>query len=234
MVSEGVLGHFVTVDGTELVLHHRNSIYTIRVNGHELMTSHAHGSEEALARLGCGHLADLRGARVLIGGLGMGYTLRAVLEILPSSATAVVAEVFPAVVTWCRGPLADLAGDPLADRRVKIVESNVIALLEREKTSYDAILLDVDNGPHALTLISNRRLYIDSGLALIRARLAEDGVLAVWSAWPDKAFVRRLRKCGFEVRAKTVSAREHGDSPDHTIFVARVGDEGWESMMNAE
>jgi len=222
VVPGGVLDSVVTVDGTELILHHRDDIYTIRVDGHQLMTSHAHGSEESLARLGCGHLADRRGARVLIGGLGMGYTLRAALDVLPDSATAVVAEVFPAVVTWCRGLLADLAGDPLADGRVKVIERNVIALLEREKGSYDAILLDVDNGPHALTLISNRRLYGESGLALIRARLGEGGVLAVWSAFPDKPFVRRLRKCGFEVHAETVCARDEGESPDHTIFLARV------------
>jgi spermidine synthase len=216
----GVLDSVVTEDGTELVLHCRNGVYTIRVDGYELMSSRAHGSEEALARHGCAHLATRPGSRVLVGGLGMGFTLRAALNLLPESAEVVTAEVFPAVVEWCRGPLAHLAGGTLADRRVRVVTDDVATVLESDEVLYDTILLDVDNGPKALTLSSNRRLYSPAGLERLHDKLVEDGALAVWSAFPDDDFARRLERCGFEVRTEAAAARADVEGPDHTIFVA--------------
>lgn len=212
-----ILGRVTTPDGKELVLYRRSGRFHIRVDGLELMSSRPEGSEEVLAELAC---AGLTGApRVLIGGLGMGYTLRAALDVLPPRARVEVAEVFPAVVAWNRGPLAPLAGRPLDDPRVEVFTGDVAARLE-SGDAYDVILLDVDNGPEAFTLGSNARLYGDAGLARIYRRLPAAGVLAVWSADPSRAFMQRLRKAGFAARSVTVPARRTR-GPKHTIFVAR-------------
>jgi spermidine synthase len=211
------LGNVTTPDGKELVLYRRSGHFHLRVDGLELMSSRPQGSEEVLAELAC---EGLRGApRVLIGGLGMGYTLRAALDLLPPRARVEVAEVFPAVVEWNRGPLAPLAGRPLDDPRVEVFAADVGARLESGGT-YDVILLDVDNGPDAFTLGSNADLYGDAGLARIYRHLLAAGVLAVWSADPSRAFVQRLRKAGFAPRSVTVPARRTR-GPNHTIFVAR-------------
>jgi spermidine synthase len=150
----------------------------------------------------------------------MGYTLRASLDSLPEEAEVVVAEVFPEVVAWCRGPLAELASAPLDDSRVRVEALDVWAVLEADSACFDAILLDVDNGPQALTLSSNQRLYEGRGLDLLADRLRTGGVLGVWSADPDPGFERRLRQAGFEVEAHQVAAHTGRDDPRHTIFVA--------------
>lgn len=221
MLPLETLGRVTTADGKELVLYHRDGVFHIRIDGLELMSSRAHGSEQMLARLACDRIEGVTGPRMLIGGLGLGYTLRAALDCLRADAEVVVAELFPAVVEWNRGPLAHLAGYPLRDPRVRVEESDVRDLLGERSASFDAILLDVDNGPEALTLASNQWLYTAPGLAALRRSLKGAGVLAIWSPYRDTAFVRRLRRAGFEVRSETVSARGHAAGPRHTIFLAK-------------
>ena len=223
MLRSEILDRVETPDGEELVLVRRGDVYTLRLGGWELMSSRAHGSEQALAEI---PLALLKGAgrtqpRVLVGGLGMGFTLRALLDALPESGgEVVVAEVFPAVVAWNRGPLAQLAGEPLEDPRVTVVEEDVAAVIERSRDRFDLFLLDVDNGPAALSLASNRRLYGAAGLTAIRRALADRGVLAVWSADPAPEFLKVLRRAGFEVTTETVRAHR-GKGLHHTLFLAR-------------
>ncbi len=215
------LASVTTPDGRRLTLHRRDSDFFIYVDGDELMSSRAHGSETALAELTCRDLPEVRRHRVLIGGLGLGYTLRAALEALPSTAEVIVAELFPCVVEWNHRYLADL-GRPLEDPRVRVVERDVVDLLgDTLPAPYHVILLDVDNGPSAWCQDSNRRLYDRRGLARIRRSLSTGGILAVWSAQPDPAFVKRLRQCGFAARTKTVRASGRKGS-QHTIFLARV------------
>lgn len=233
------LDSVVTRDGVELTLHQRGEAFYIQIDGYDLMSSRAHGSEDELARLalsevrtGNGARPDGAGPRVLVGGLGMGFTLRATLNALGGrtspgkAAEVVVAEVFPAVVDWNRGPLANLAGRPLADPRVRVVEGDVGELLAEagdesgDGGAFDAILLDVDNGPEAITLEANSRLYTDRGLARTYRALAPGGVLAVWSAHDEPRFVKRLRKAGFRVATHRVSERHGGKGGRHTIFVA--------------
>jgi spermidine synthase len=220
MKPQQILGRVSTPDGRELVLYVRDGVFSIRVDGLELMSSRAHGSEEALAGL---VLAAVRNRRpkVLVGGLGMGYTLRAVLDIVSESARVTVAEIFPAVVRWNRGELAHLARAPLADLRVSVEEADVASVIAASPSTFDAVLLDVDNGPAAFTTVGNRDLYDHRGLAAIRRCLRPQGVLGVWSADPDPPFARRLAKAGFTVRTETVSARPRAKGPKHTIFVAQ-------------
>ncbi len=215
-----VLARDSTPDGEELVLSRRDGVYLLAVDGRELMSSRAHGSEEALARLALEPLAGRRTPRVLVGGLGFGFTLRATLDRLPAGARVVVGEVFASVLAWNRDFLGDLAGRPLEDARVSAVRADVRSLLDG-RSRFDAVLLDVDNGPWAFTLRSNERLYRDDGLERLRASLCEDGVLAVWSAAPDRAFERRLRRAGFAVRVETVFARGVRRGSKDVIFVAR-------------
>jgi spermidine synthase len=221
MPPQHILARVTAADGRELVLHRRAGIFTIRVDGRELMSNRAHGSEEVLARAGCAGLERVPRPRVLVGGLGMGFTLRAALDVRPGSAEVVVVEVFPAVVAWCRGPLAHLAGDALADARVVVLETDVAELLERPGPRFHAILLDVDNGPRALTMATNDRLYGARGVARLRERLTGGGALAVWSASPDREFEARLGTAGFAVHATAVPARAEGGGPEHTVYVAR-------------
>jgi len=213
------LDRFTTPAGQELTLHRRDGDYFVHLDGDELMSSRAPGSERELARLACG---GLRGRpRVLIGGLGLGFTLRAALDVLPPGAEVVVAEVFARVIDWNRAYLPDLQAGALTDRRTRIVEGDVWSLIVRE-APWDAILLDVDNGPVAWCLESNRRLYDRSGLLQIQAALAPGGTVAFWSASSDPRFVRLLRKCGFDATSHAVRARgERGAR--HAIFVARRG-----------
>lgn len=238
------LGRAKAPDGGELVLYRRGGEHVIRVDGRELMSSRAHGSEEEMARLclggpeGLAELEELavgpgrdegrdgRKMCVLIGGLGLGYTLRAALDVLPAAARVVVAEIVPAVVEWNRGPLAHLAGRPLDDPRVTVVGGKPqgdVAAAMRGGGRWDAILLDVDNGPVALTRKANHTLYGQTGIATAKAALHPGGVLAVWSAHRDDRFVARLRRAGFATaEAIDVPARGVGGGPLHTIFVARV------------
>lgn len=220
MKPQHTLGRATTPDGRELILHERDGAYAIRVDGLELMSSRAHGSEEALARLVLEKL-PVAAPRILVGGLGMGYTLRAVLDLTPVAAEVVVAEILPAVVEWNRLHLADLARRPLDDARVTVEVRDVAAVMADHPDRFDAILLDVDNGPAAFTTADNERLYRASGLALIRRSLRRGGVLGVWSADPDPPFARRLTGAGFRVDTVTIPARTGAKGPKHTVFIAR-------------
>lgn len=210
-------------NGGELRLYRRGREYSIMVDGNELMNSRVHGSEEALAELGCGHVVDSPFPRILIGGMGMGYTVAAALRQLGAAGRVVVAELVPAVVEWNRGPLADLAGHPLDDERVTVREVDVARIIRTEQGGYDAILLDVDNGPEALTRRGNSWLYGQAGLEAAFTALRPMGVLAVWSAGPDQTFTRRLEEAGFEVRELRVPARGTGGGSKHTIWLAGRG-----------
>lgn len=208
--------------GEEMRLYRRGEEFSIRVARGELMNSRAHGSEEALAELACARIADRPRAQVLIGGLGMGYTAAAVLCAVGASARVVVAELVPAVVAWNRGPLSCLAGRPLLDPRVRVRVADVARVLGTVRQAFDAILLDVDNGPEGLTRPANDRLYAPAGLASARAALRPEGVLAVWSAGPDPDFTRRLRRAGFDVEVVRTRARA-GRGGRHTIWLAARG-----------
>lgn len=214
------LGETRAPDGTPIALTRRGTEFMILADGMPLMTSAMHGSEEALATLGC---RDIRGRtpHVVIGGLGMGFTLRAALDVLPPGAIVTVAELIPAVVDWNRGPLGPLAGHPLNDGRVRIELIDVRDLLRQSRAAFDAILLDVDTAPNALTLASNQWLYSDAGIAAARTALRPGGMLAVWSTHDVASYVARLRRAGFDVRVETVSARQEQRGSRHTIFLAR-------------
>ncbi len=201
----------------------RGREFSIRVGGCELMNSRAHGSEDALAEIACARVADRPKPRVLIGGLGMGFTLASALHRLGASARVVVSELVPAVVEWNRGPLADLAGQPLQDSRVTVREVDVAQILQTELQTYDAILLDVDNGPNGLTLKGNDWLYSREGLEAAFAALRPAGVLAVWAASHDQSFSRRLKLAGFEVTEVHARARGPHGGAHHTIWLAVRG-----------
>jgi spermidine synthase len=214
-----LLGQTRTPDGTEMTLTRRDSEYVILAGGLSLMSSRMHGSEEALAAFTCRRIRNLERPCVLVGGLGMGFTLRATLDLLPPDATVVVAELVPAVVSWNRGPLGPLAGHPLKDRRVVVEEGDVALTLRSSPGRFDAVLLDVDNGPSAFTASHNAGLYDDRGLAHARQALKPGGVLAVWSAREDRRFEQRLRYGGFTVEVERVRGRLKKGGPRHTIFL---------------
>ncbi len=196
--------------GGELRLMRRGLEFSIRLGGNELMNSRLSGSEEALATLACERIGDRARPRLLIGGLGMGFTLRAALAALGPTAQVVVAELVPQVVTWARGALAEVFGDSLSDARLRIDEIDAVAAIAAAVSDpnarYDAILLDVDNGPDGLSRPSNDRLYDSGGLSAAHAALRPGGVLAVWSSAPDRDFSKRLRDAGFRVDELRVRA----------------------------
>ncbi len=208
--------------GSELRLLQRNDEFSIRISGTpgELMNTRLHGSEDALAELACRRIADRPQARVLVGGLGMGFTLAAALKALGADAEVVVAELVPGVVEWNRGPLGTAAGNPLADPRTRVSVGDVGELLRREPGGFDAIMLDVDNGPEGLTRRENDWLYSPEGLATAQQALRPDGVLAVWSAGQDPAFTERLRRVGLLVETVTVRAQRPGKGARHCIWLA--------------
>lgn len=205
-----------------LRLYKRGSEFSIRMGGREIMSSRAHGSEDALAELACARVGDRSRPRILVGGLGLGFTTAAVLRRIGPKGRVVVVELAPAVVRWIRGPLAHLAGDPLQDPRVTLREEDVVKILQSERRAYDAILLDVDNGPADLISKGNNRLYDRAGLEVIRAALRPGGILAVWSAGPDQAFAQRLRRADFGV--EEVRAQGHQGGRRHTIWLAPMHD----------
>lgn len=205
-----------------IVLARRAEEFVIRVGHTPLMSSRMHDSEDELATHACAPLAASAAARVLVGGLGMGFTLAAALKVLPASARVVVAELVPAIVEWNRGPLAALAGRPLEDERVTVHVGNVSELLAASDAAFDAILLDVDNGPSAFTASRNADLYGDRGLAVARAALKPGGVLGVWSSREDRRFEQRLRYAGFDVTVERVRGRLKKGGPRHTIFIGAV------------
>jgi spermidine synthase len=215
-----LLGQALSRDGTVMKLMRRSDEYIILANGKPLMSSRMHGSEEVLATLACQRAGALEQPCVLIGGLGMGFTLRATLDVLPPSAKVVVAELVPEVVEWNRGPLGALAEDPLKDPRVQVETDDVAITLGSRPGQFDAVLLDVDNGPAAFTSSSNNAgLYDDRGIALAFAALKMEGMLAVWSAREDRKFEQRLRHGRFDVEIQSVRGRLKSGGPKHTIFL---------------
>jgi spermidine synthase len=203
-----------------LVLARRAEEFVIRVGHTPLMSSRMHDSEDALATHACEQLASTAEAHVLVGGLGMGFTLAAALKVLPANARVVVAELVPAIVEWNRGPLAPLAGRPLEDARVTVRVGDVSELLAASDAVFDAILLDVDNGPAGLTRSSNDKLYSNAGLRTAARALRPAGVLAVWSVAPDERFAQRLADAGFAVEELPVRAHA-GKGARHMLWFAR-------------
>jgi spermidine synthase len=197
----------------------RGTEFSILLGPNELMNSRLSGSEEALAKLTCAKLVSQPNPRLLIGGLGMGFTLRAALAELGSDAEIVVAEIVPAVVAWANGPMAKHHGDSLSDPRTFIVTDDVAKLIREGAAQYDAILLDVDNGPDGLTKGSNDHLYSNAGLARARHALRPSGVLAIWSAAPDTAFAHRFREAGFAVEESIVRANKGKSGARHVIWL---------------
>lgn len=209
-----------TADGVQLTLLQHSNDYYIEVDGATLMSTRAPASERALAEFAIGELVKVTCPRVLIGGLGLGFTLGAALDALPAQATVVVAEVFAPVVEWNRKFSFESSKDRLADPRVEIQMRDVVTVLRETSLSFDAILLDVDNGPEAYCLASNFRLYTPGGLDRIKQVLSPNGVLAIWSAEPSSSFARKLRRAGFLAEMKTVRARGR-KGVMHSIFLAR-------------
>jgi spermidine synthase len=210
----------VTPDRRELVLERRGDLYTILVDGEELMASRASGSERALAELALAALGPRPAPRLLIGGLGMGFTLRAALDALAGRprAVIVVAEFFDKVIEWNRGPLASLAGRPAFDPRARIENADVADLLAAPPP-WDAVLLDVDNGPDSFALDRNAGLYSRAGLERLHGNLVPGGVVAVWSAAPDPRFAARMARSGFRTTTHRVAARTTGKGGKHVIFL---------------
>jgi spermidine synthase len=204
----------------ELRLMRRGDEFSMMLGANELMNSRLSGSEEALATLACRRIEAVKRPHLLIGGLGMGFTLRAALAVLGSGARITVAELVPAVVAWARGPMAELFGDSLSDPRASIRESDVVEVIRSEAAAFDAILLDVDNGPEGLIRTANNALYDAKGLKAIRRALRPGGVLAVWSSGPDPSFTRRLRDTGFDVNEVAVRATTKRSGARHVIWFA--------------
>jgi spermidine synthase len=205
--------------GGQLRLMRRGNDFSILIGRNELMSSRVRGSEEALATLTCAKLHS-KTPSLLVGGLGMGFTLGAALAALPRTATIVVAELVPAIVAWAKGPLAHIFGNSLADPRVSVEIVDVHDRIAGAQASFDAILLDVDNGPDGLVHAGNDRLYSDQGLREARAALLPGGVLAIWSAYPDKGFTGRLGKAGFTVEEIPVRATGGRKGAHHVIWLA--------------
>ena len=206
--------------GEELRLYRHDRDFMIVLDRNELMSTRMNGSEVALAEQSCARIAGTRHPHLLIGGYGMGFTLRAALAKLGAGARVTVAELVPEIVEWARGPMRDVMAGCLDDPRVRLVMGDVGDLIAAERGEYDAILLDVDNGPDGLVREGNDRLYSLSGLKTAKAALRPGGVLAIWSAAKDAVFANRLRKAGFAVDEVSVRARANGKGPQHVIWFA--------------
>jgi spermidine synthase len=204
----------------ELRLMRRGAEFSMMLGQNELMNSRLSGSEEALATLACRRIEAVKSPHLLIGGLGMGFTLRAALAVLGAEARIMVAELVPAVIAWARGPMADIFGDSLRDPRASIREADVVDVIHSHPSAFDAILLDVDNGPEGLIRKANDALYDLKGLKAIRRALRPNGVLAVWSSGPDTQFTKRLRAAGFDVNEVAVRATTKRSGARHVIWFA--------------
>lgn len=209
-------------NGGELVLLQSEDEFTIKLSGSRgvLMNSRVYNSEQELAKLGCAHIKNKESADVLVGGLGMGYTLATALECVTASSRVTVAELIPEVVEWNRGPLGECSGKPLEDERSHVRLGDIAELIKQQKPDFDAILLDVDNGPEGITNNNNNWLYSSAGLSALYNSLRSKGMLAVWSAAPDSMFIIQLKKAGFKVTDKMVRARP-GKGSRHIIFLAK-------------
>jgi spermidine synthase len=212
----------VSVPGADVQLRlmQRGAEFSMRLGQNELMSSRLSGSEEALATLACRRIEAVKSPHLLIGGLGMGFTLRAALAVLGSDARIMVAELVPAVIAWARGPMADIFGDSLDDPRASIREADVVDVIASHDSAFDAILLDVDNGPEGLIRKANDALYDLKGLNAIRRALRPGGVLAVWSSGPNPLFSKRLRAAGFDVNEVAVRATTKRSGSRHVIWFA--------------
>jgi len=209
-------------NGGELNLTQRGDEFSISLKGIGgiLMTSRVHGSEVALAELGCAHIQGKENTKVLVGGMGMGFTLAAALKATSSSSEVVVAELVPEVIEWNKGPLGKCADRPLSNNRVVVYLGDVAELFKAKHATYDSVLLDVDNGPESFTHADNNKLYSSESLQAIHQTLKPGGVLAIWSAWHDPKFPLHLKKARFKVETKTVRAHK-GKGSRHTIYLAR-------------
>ncbi|WP_062733131.1 spermidine synthase [Sphingobium abikonense] len=223
MTPREYLGSAIVPGGQELKLYRRGGDHMIVLDRNELMSSRMSGSEKQLALMTIDRLRGGKPPHLLIGGYGMGFTLRAALGALSADARVTVAELVPEIIEWARGPMAELAAGCLDDPRVRLVIDDVVAVIAHAQGSYDAILLDVDNGPDGLTAAANDRLYDAKGLQAARAALRPGGILAIWSAGSDDAFTRRLRSAGFRVDEVAVRARDNGKGPRHVIWFAQKG-----------
>ncbi len=221
MLARELLGTAIVPGGEELRLFRRGRDFMIVLDRNELMNSRMSGSEEALAVMTIDRLGSRPALHLLIGGYGMGFTLRAALAALDRKARVTVAEIVPEIIAWARGPMAELTAGCLNDGRVALAERDVAELIAEGQAQYDAILLDVDNGPDGLTRDENDRLYSARGLEEARSALRPGGILAVWSAGDDPAFTRRLKVAGFAVEEVAVRARSNGKGPRHVIWFAR-------------
>lgn len=207
--------------GADLVLYARGDEYSIRIGPIELMNSRVYSREDALSKRGCLQIRDRKRARVLIGGLGMGYSLITALESLGPDAEVVVAELVPGIVRWNREVFGHLASHPLKDPRTTLREADVAAVLREQSNAYDAILLDVDNGPQGLTRRSNDWLYSDTGIAYARDALRPGGVLGYWSAGSDRAFVKRLHRASLLVEEVEVRSQSRGYGARTVLWFAK-------------
>ena len=222
MIPRELLGIAEVPGGAPLSLYRRGGDFMICLERNELMSSRMSGSEVALATMTLERLGQPKAPRILVGGYGMGFTLRALLAGTGPDADIVVAELVPMIIDWARGPLAELGGDCLDDPRVDLRIGDVASEIAEAGAGYDAILLDVDNGPDGLTRPANDVLYNARGLAMAKAALRPGGILAIWSAAPDAAFTRRLSGAGFAVDEWRVRARSNGKGPIHMIWFAAV------------
>ena len=220
MIPRELLGTAQIPGGGELRLFRHNRDFMILLERNELMSSRMAGSEAALAAMSCARIGARARPQLLIGGYGMGFTLRAALAALPADAGATVAELVPEIIDWARGPMQDLTAGCLDDPRVRLVLGDVAELIRSSPAAFDAILLDVDNGPDGLVRGANDRLYSEPGLRAAKAALKPGGVLTIWSAARDDAFARRLKRAGFTVEEVAVRARENGKGAKHIIWFA--------------
>jgi spermidine synthase len=204
----------------ELRLMRRGDDFSMMLGPNELMSSRLSGSEEALATLTCRRIASVKQPHLLIGGLGMGFTLRAALAVLGTGARITVAELVPAVIAWAQGPLSEIFGNSLSDIRATIEAADVIEVIRAQASAFDAILLDVDNGPEGLVRKGNDALYNPKGLKAIHRALRKGGVLAVWSSGPNVSFSKRLRDAGFAVDEVAVRATTKRSGARHVIWFA--------------
>jgi len=218
MLETKTIESATTADGTEFVLAQRGSEWLVRVGGKMLMSSRMHDSEEELAARALERVPQARA--VLVGGLGLGYTLRAVLDRVPADSRVMVAELVPAIVDWNRTHVSALAGSPLSDTRVEVEVGDVLHAVRREEQAFDCILLDVDNGPVGLSQASNQRLYGPRGVSACLKALRPGGVLAVWSAGPSERFEKQLASVGFQVEVVRVLARK-GSRGQHVLFLGQ-------------
>lgn len=221
MKPRELIGTAKVPGGVELRLFRHGDDHMIMVDNNELMSSRVGGSEEALAVMTCERLGANASPHLLIGGYGLGFTLRAALEKFGNGGRATVAELVPEIIEWARGPMAALTAGCLDDPRVRLLAGDVATEIRSSTARYDAILLDVDNGPSGLVRAENDGLYSMKGLAAAKAALRPGGILAIWSAAPDAAFTRRLKSAGFNVEEATVRARRNGKGPRHTIWFAK-------------